>query len=210
MAGSLSFIWVPLTDFQLPVSSAGQMWARRAKCEVSRGTHFVTWAPSTDRWLASLYEGGTSGAMVFICMGGCMYYICVYIQMYGRDHPDERLRWFPQISRTLVRTSCTYARTLSPNKQTQSSFRSQLLADKKSEKSVSWSASLKDPSLKDASLNCLPLLWSFASSVAGPDIRSNSKRAQQELQIWVNLTHGRGHLYPNLKASTVPIENNEE
>ena len=45
-----------------------------AKCEVRPGTHFVTWAPSTDRWVASIRE--EEGSCVHVCA-----YVPVYLRL---------------------------------------------------------------------------------------------------------------------------------
>ena len=44
-----------------------------AKCEVRPGTHFVTWAPSTDRWVASIRKGE----------GSCVH-VCAYVPVHVR------------------------------------------------------------------------------------------------------------------------------
>ena len=53
-----------------------------AKCEVRPGTHFVTWAPSTDRWVASIRE--EESPCVHVCAFVPVYLrvsLCVRIHM---------------------------------------------------------------------------------------------------------------------------------
>ena len=72
-----------------------------AKCEVRPGTHFVTWAPSTDRWVASIRE--EERVHVYMCVRMYLYISgcrCVYVFIWsgppGYENMRQRLRWFPK------------------------------------------------------------------------------------------------------------------
>ena len=72
-----------------------------AKCEVRPGTHFVTWAPSTDRWVASIRE--EQSPCVHVCANVPVYLRvsgCVRIHMVRTtriwEYMRQRLRWFPK------------------------------------------------------------------------------------------------------------------
>ena len=92
-----------------------------AKCEVRPGTHFVTWAPSTDRWVASIRE--EEGSCVHVCAYVPVYLrlsVCVRIHMVRTTRIWEyeaEIALISKISHASGRTSTNKQRLVDINVQ---------------------------------------------------------------------------------------------
>ena len=153
-------------SYESPWLILSSLWAGLTKCEGSRGTHFVTWAPSIDRWVASLWGRRLTGAMVFICL-------------YGWDQRREttRMRDCADFPKCLTTTRTT------PNKQTQSSSCSHLRTPPRNrEMDITVCISLQNVATL-LIVKYIPSFWSLIvdfcpSLVVGPEMMQNSKSSK--------------------------------